>query len=267
MDPNNRRKGEKPHLTLASPFSQKRVPEDHTICSLQEAMRYIQGTSYNENSDYELFAKEINILFGIKDKRILEFCSGPGRLALKLGEYKPTFVLGIDASKEMIEHSQRINTLSEVMFERQDVLNPNGALRKDYDLVVSQNSMHHFNPEQLPSFFKAGINAINVGGYMYVADYRREEIEDAILIERLVRTNPHVKKDFENTLRASYTRREIEEVLNSLADKIEFEVFYPEREYRRLQRDSAFTQAVSNDPHPHHLDYGLSLRIKIRKIK
>ena len=234
----------------------KRVLEDHSIADLGEAVRYAYGCSYPENSDYILFAMEINNLFGLKGKKILDFCSGPGDLSLNLAKYQSSSVIGVDGSNYMIDFAKNKHSEKSLSFEICDLLNLGQSLEtlKDADLVVCQNSMHHFKDATLKAFFKSGLDCLKPGGSMYISDYRREDIDDNYLSQRLLATNKHVRQDLVNTIQASLTQEELSEVLHQFGDTIEYSVTHPDKVFSFLKRQPEYREIVSKDPHPHYLE-------------
>ncbi len=243
----------------------RRVAEDHHLAGEDEAQRYIAGTCYPENADYPLFAREIDRLFGIKGRRIAEFCTGPGMLSLELGRYGPEVVHGIDGSQRMIDHALSMDGANAaVRFLCTDLFALNGCFH-DLDLVVCQNSLHHFGDHALRRFMEVGLECLRSGGHLYIADYRRESLDPRLLAQRLERTSPHVVEDLLNTIKASFTRLELLEALEQFRDRADFQVFLPDDVFAELQCQPGYQEIVDSDPHPHHLDYHLSLRAKIRK--
>ena len=242
----------------------EREPEDHSIAGIEEATRYCQGTSYPDNSDYLLFARELDIHFQLRGKNIAEFCTGPGNLAYVICGYTPETMLAIDASQEMLRRASMKHKHEKLIFKQDDLFKL--RCKKDhYDLVVCQNSMHHFDDEMLFDFFHAGLDCLRPGGVFYISDYRREEINGDILSDRLRGTNAKVRQDLIRTLQASYTRDELMPVLNDLGELAQWEVYFPDWELAELKKDPGFQAVVAADPHPHVLDYDLSLRVKIQK--
>jgi SAM-dependent methyltransferase/DNA-binding NarL/FixJ family response regulator len=246
-----------------------RTLEDHSIAGDEEAKRYSTGTSYPENSDYILFSMELDRAFNLKGKRVLEFCTGPGDLTRVISTYGPVAVTGVDGSEYMVRFAKgkhfgpnleyRLANLFELNERQPDLRNA--------DLVVCQNSTHHFSEKLLVSFFKVALDLLKPGGMVYVSDYRREFLEEWVLAQRLMATNRHVRQDLVNTFLASFTKDEIVQILSSFGSKISFDVFYPDSEYVALKKDPRFKEIVAQDPHPHYLDYKLSLRIKIEKLQ
>jgi 2-polyprenyl-3-methyl-5-hydroxy-6-metoxy-1,4-benzoquinol methylase len=240
-----------------------RIPEDHGIAGLDEAQRYIKGTSYPENSDYSLFTLELNRLFNLKNKDIVEFCSGPGDLSKEIAKLGAKSVIGIDDSEMMINYSKTKHDLPNLFFNRKNIFDIQDSNKKD--LIVCQNSMHHFEDKTLVDLFKSSLDYLKKGGNVYFSDYRRENIDSEILTARLRGTNLSVVDDLMNTIQASYTKSELENILRDLGSNVEWSVYTPEREHDVLRKNPLYNSIVAKDPHPHSLDYRLSQRIHIKK--
>jgi 2-polyprenyl-3-methyl-5-hydroxy-6-metoxy-1,4-benzoquinol methylase len=255
---------------LNEPFI-TRVPEDHDVSGPEEAMLYCQGVTYAENADYILLPMELGAkVGGLEGKTILDFCTGPGGLANIMSQYAGTKVLGVDGSEHMLKWAREHNAGDGVtyvmanLFALDEMANKYPELAKA-DVVVCQNSMHHFSDETLYSFFEAGVNALKPGGTMYVADYRREELDPFAVADRLLATNHFVRGLLVDTFESSLRRDEIVPVLDQFGDRIEYKVFFPTAEYKQLQSNPEVVAAINADRHPHHMDYNLSLRVEIKK--
>lgn len=257
---------ENPDQAFPDLGARKREPEDHTIAGADEANRYCEGTSYPENSDYILFAKEIDTKFGLRDKHVLEFCTGPGDLARIICGYGPKTVLAVDGSPEMIDWAACRHMRENLSFEKADIFHMDGS-DNFYDLVVCQNALHHFNGSDVHRLFRTALDLLKPGGVFYLSDYRREAIDPEILTQRLAATHPSVRTDLMHTLNACYTRDELLARLADLTLEADIHVFFPEKEYDRLSRDPEFREIVATDPHPHYLDYELSLRVELVKLE
>jgi SAM-dependent methyltransferase len=147
-------------------------------------------------------------------------------------------------------------------------LNESNPDLKDADVVVCQNSMHHFSDETLYSFFKAGIDLLKKGGNFYVSDYRREELDAEFLAQRLIATNKLVREDLVHTFQAALTKKDIEGILNQFGDTINYKIFHPDEKegiFDKVKSQPDYETIIANDRHPHYLDYKLSLRIQIEK--
>lgn len=244
--------------------------EDHSIAGVDETERYAKGTSYPENADYILFAKEVDLLFGLKDKKVVEFCSGPGGLTKIISNYQPAKVVGLDGSEYMIAFSKETHEAPNLNYRLCDLfkLSENSADLKEADIIVCQNSMHHFSDGFLQSFFKAGIDLLKKGGSFYVSDYRREDLDAEFLSQRLIATNKLVRQDLVNTIQSSLTKEDIAKVLDTFGDSISYKIFYPDEKggvFDKLKSQLDYGTIIANDPHPHNLDYKLSLRVEITK--
>lgn len=251
--------------TVSFCYSSGRELEDHQVAGEEEARRYIEGTSYPKNGDYLLFSKELNHVFGLEGKKIAELCSGPGDLAKQICRYNPSYVLGIDGSEFMIRYSKDTHRMDNLEYLCADILELD-QFPNQFDLVVSQNSIHHFDNQSLTAFFKTALGLLKPGGFIYVADYRRELLSTDIFIQRLEATNVNVHEDLINTFKACSTKEELTDLLTAFKAEAHFEVFDPVKEIEMLKNDPEYQKIIEEDPHPHHLDYGLSLRVKGRKL-
>lgn len=241
-----------------------RIQEDHSIAGGDEALRYIDGTSYPENSDYILFAREINNYFSLKGKHIAEFCTGPGWLARQLCDYNPASVTGVDASEFMIGHASSVHSHYGLQFRQADVFD--SAVTEHFDIIVCQNSLHHFSNEEVVQFFNSGLSSLKPGGIFYIADYRRDATSHSLFSKRFQQTNINIRTDFLNTLNASFTIEELDCILRENAGlQCNYEIFIPDTALKDLKADPDFAEIVDRDPHPHWLDWNFTLRVKLMK--
>jgi SAM-dependent methyltransferase/CheY-like chemotaxis protein len=251
--------------TVSFCYETGRTLEDHQVAGNEEAERYIQGTSYPQNADYLLFSKELNLVFGLEGKMVAELCSGPGDLSKQISRYDPAYVMGIDGSEFMIRYSKSAHKKDNLEYLCADLLDLD-QFPSHFDLVVCQNSIHHFDNQALEKFFRKSLALLKPGGFLYVADYRRELLSTDIFIQRLEATNVNVHEDLINTFKACSTKEELSNLLSVFKDLAHFEVYDPVKEFEMLKIDPEYSKIVEQDPHPHYLDYGLSLRVKGRKL-
>ena len=243
----------------------ERIPEDHHVAGKDEAFRYINGTCYESNSDYILFAREIHKLFNLTGKRVAEFCTGPGMLSLELAKYSPELVYGIDGSWHMIQNARSLTDNSgKVRFICSNLLDLNGN-PSNLDMVVCQNSLHHFDSGFLSLFIQSALRSLKPGGYLYLSDYKRESLNPGVLAKRLEETNEHVREDLINTFKAAFTRYELAWIFTEFTDQMDFDVFFPDDIFCQLQQEDDYQPIIECDPHPHYLDYDLSLRVMAKK--
>ncbi len=240
----------------------EREHEDHGIAEFDESDRYIKGTSYSQNADYILFAKEINYRYDLKGKRVLDVCCGPGGLAIELCKYEPLAVVGMDGSTHMIEYATNIFKHEKLYFECADVLTLDLSLEK-FDLIVCQNAVHHFDDESLKTFMNSCLDSLKRGGKIYFADYRRDLTNFEALLLRLEDTHSLVYDDLINTIKASFKVEELKRFFESFDRDIGVDIFLPTKEFEYLKSLSEYEDIIKNDPHPHYLDYELSLRAEI----
>lgn len=245
--------------TYKIPDRSQRIPEESEVFDVNDALTYIKGCDYPETSDYAIPATVIDRKIGVRGKQILEECSGTSTLAYELWMLGAEKVVSLDASKAMIDYASKKYQLNHGMeFSQGSVYNipfPDDS----FDLAVCQNSWH-----QLYYPFKAlkeMVRVIRPRGHGVIIDFRRDCDQQA-LIERLEYTKPEIVPLFFDSILASFTKQEFEDMLRRIPG-IEFFVATapdPRGWSRRVD------ELIKIDPVPHWRDYKISQIVEVYKV-
>jgi len=132
-----------------------------------ESGRYAEGREEKpENALSQLMKMFPSFLDDMKDKKIIDFGCGHGYQAMMLAEKHAQFVVGIDAISPQMDAARsnaRENGIENIrFFESAAGLEPGS-----FDVVISQNSMEHFqDPDGVLKLFRT---LIHEKGRVYVS--------------------------------------------------------------------------------------------------
>lgn len=181
----------------------KRTTEPELMIDPQQVQSYFNSdrtqTKYLFKIVYQSVKKQ-------SPATLVDLGCGPGDLTAEMSEIHPnTQITGIDASGDMIALAKETDN---VKFKQMPIT----EVTDYYDRVISSMTLHHFHN---PQDFWDSIKRINPKD-IFVFDLVRPESEEAL--EEIIKDNePYVnelfKKDFENSLRASFTVEELKEQL------------------------------------------------------
>jgi len=180
------------------------------------------------NADFERFHSRVLKLFNIEfpdaeiKGTILDLGCGSGDITFRFAKYFPnSTVIGIDGAAIMIElANQRKGRETEfagnIMFIEAKI--PAAPIpRIPYDLIVSNSLYHHLhNPEVL---WKTILDYSSSGTKIFIVDLFRPDSEEEVdwLVNEYVGNEPEIlKKDFYNSLRASFEPSEVEQQLGNI---------------------------------------------------
>lgn len=120
--------------------------------------------------------KAVRILSPQKGEKILDLCSGTGRVASWLAEAvgKEGKVVGMDLSRSMIEVAEkRYGNSENLLFLRQDVTKPWGY--QDYfDGIFISFSLHELSESHRSDVLQQSHSALKEKGRMVIADFNPE---------------------------------------------------------------------------------------------
>ncbi len=129
-------------------------------------------------------------------------------------QYKPTF-LGIDANPNIIafarENSKRND---DIAFETVDIFSE--EFRKlNFDIAIGTLFFHHFNADQLSSFFRQLLNQVRVG--IVINDIHRHWFAYYSIkwLTGLFSKSPMVINDAPLSVLRAFSKRELEEILQN----------------------------------------------------
>mgnify|MGYP001223676254 CR=1 FL=1 len=164
----------------------------------------------------------VNNLFGLskinRETKILDVGCGDGEIPIMIFKKQICDITAVDGSESMLEEFHKklkTNNISSIKVLKSLIDN---KLFKDnkFDIVMSNSLIHHI--KDISSFWKNLIRLIKNDGVILCMDLIRPDNEN--ILGKLVRTyggnNLTLKKDFENSLRASYTIEEVKIQLNKI---------------------------------------------------
>lgn len=217
-----------------------------------EANLYIEGCDFPETSDYIIPAVWLDNTFGVRDKTILEICTGPGNLALELSKLGAKKVVGLDGDLTMINHARQKEALAQGLEFQQGFVDALPFQDNQFDLAVIQNSLHQlFNPLEA---IQEMVRVIKSGGVGVIRDFNRL-CDEQKLIERLQHTKPAIVPLLINSILAAQTPEEFAQMLGQIPEVEAFKI-------RNIPdpRGSSPTvdELIALDPVPHWLDHLIS---------
>ena len=180
------------------------------------------------NADFEEFYSRVTKIFDIEfpdteiKGTILDLGCGPGDITFRFAKHFPnSTVIGIDGAAIMIElANQRKGKEAELagktMFVKAEI--PVGPIpRIPYDLIISNSLYHHLHdPEVL---WKTILDYGSSGTKIFIVDLFRPDSKERAdwLVNEYFGSEPEIlKKDFYNSLCASFEPAEVEQQLSNI---------------------------------------------------
>ncbi|MBN2040471.1 MAG: class I SAM-dependent methyltransferase [Spirochaetes bacterium] len=201
-----------------------RIPEGEAINDSMEITmeQYSEIMKKQLGKEYEKFSD--NIIKRIKpgkNFKILEIGPGPGWAGISLLKKRPDLVLeGLEASSDMIrvagKNADREGVSARCSYKNGVVEDMRTLNSSVYDLVISRDSMHHWtDPEKAFSEIK---RVLKPEGKLYIHDSRRDmNLFGKLIVNISSRFIPNnMGKYWKSSIAASYTPKEIEELLNRI---------------------------------------------------
>lgn len=166
--------------------------------------------------NYSLISDELSKLGDFQEGLAVDAGTGLGDLAIEIGKRYPKLnVIGIDISRKAIEaatnKAKNVN-LNNVNFRWGDVHSLNFE-DNSVDLVVSHGSIHHW--KDAPCAFHEIYRILKPNALAYLTDLRRDAPEEIV---KKVRVNLSINqaKGFINSIHASYSPEELEDIFKNL---------------------------------------------------
>jgi len=162
------------HITESTEWTE-RVPECEAMDDATENAAYDRlATTWLARFIYPILIRKLNAREPMI--RILDACSGTGRLSLALaGAYPNASIEGIDLSASMLhlarEHTNVANLAERVGFSQQDVSRMKFQ-DNFFDAAVSYGSLHHWRAPW--AVFAELARVVRPGGSILVGDWRRD---------------------------------------------------------------------------------------------
>lgn len=174
------------------------------------------------DKEYQRFAENvISVIKPEKNSKILEIGPGPGWAGINLVKRRNDILLdGLEPSEDMIrvakENVRQEKLIHSIFYKQGMAENMNDIPDKSYDVVISRDSLHHWkSPHRV---FVQIERILNEKGKVYIHDHRRDMGVFGkfivTVIGKLFAGKMH--KYWKSSIAASYTKEEIEELLNKL---------------------------------------------------
>ncbi len=201
----------------------RRIPEPELMQSIEQAYAY-SCADFSESNN--LFIDNLFSLTSINDKtKILDIGCGDGEIPIKIYKKRVCDITAVDGSEAMLEHFHRkldINKISSIKIIK-TIINDRLFINDKFDIVMNNSLIHHI--DDIDSFWKNLIRLIKDDGIILCMDLKRpnDEIHLNKLLQRYGGDNNTLKRDFENSLRASYTIEEVKTQLTKI-DNISFSI-------------------------------------------
>ncbi len=197
---------------MASNYFPQRIPEPEEMEEMEHrAFEYLSKQNYKR---WILpIVDTITKNYNAKDAKILDIGSGPGLLVKMLAEKSNKFeMVGLDISEEALSLARKNTTGLENVTFRQGRASNLPFPDKTFDIVISKDSLHHF--ENAKKAIKEMARVAKPGGLLYIQDLRRNLPK--YLLQHAIPPDNTIKKLQYYSARASYTKEEVQEILNDL---------------------------------------------------
>jgi ubiquinone/menaquinone biosynthesis C-methylase UbiE len=207
---------------IAMKTNQPRIPEggaieDNADMSMEQ---YSEIMKKQLGKEYQRFA--INVIrkvSPVQNSKVLEIGPGPGWAGINLVKKRKDLHLdGLEASPDMIRvasENAKIEGLGNTIHYFEGVAEEMRQLPDDgYDLVISRDSLHHWaDPKKV---FNQINRVLKEDGKIYIHDHRRDLNVFGKLIVHVVGllVAGKMAKYWKSSIAASYTKEEIEIILN-----------------------------------------------------
>ena len=191
----------------------ERIPEKEIMDDKEQAEAY-SNADFSE--PHNLFVDLVSKLVEPqKHRKVLDIGIGDGDIAIRLIKKFPTMrVTGFDGSLAMLDCAKKNiqeSGFSDRISYRHDLIENNPFDKVKFDLVISNSVLHHVkNPDLFWILIK---NRINENGKFFIMDLLRPKtIGEAqrLVYKYTANETEQLKKDFYNSLLASYTPNEIQ---------------------------------------------------------
>jgi len=191
----------------------RRIPEPELMESTAQAYAY-SCADFSESNN--LFVKNLFSLANINIKtKILDIGCGDGEIPMKIIQKEVCDITAVDGSEAMLEEFHRklkTNNISNIKIIH-SLIDHKLLSNNKFDVVINNSLIHHIS--DIDSFWKNLIRLIKDDGIILCMDLIRPNGEGELnkLVRRYGGNDITLKRDFENSLRASYTINEINEQL------------------------------------------------------
>lgn len=204
-----------------------RIPEGGAIEDDNEMSmeQYSETMIKKLASHYRKYALHVkNVIKPVQNAKVLEIGPGPGWAGIFLLKERDDISLdAIEASPDMIRvanNNAKNHGVSDRVNYRQGIVeNMKGIPDNKYDLVISRESLHHWDdPEK---GFKEILRVLKPDGKLYIEDHRRDIGFFAKCIVNIMGPLMAGKmaKYWKSSINAGYTPEEIEKMIKKLIRK------------------------------------------------
>lgn len=197
-----------------------RILEPEVMDSIQEAKEYDSMDFTEVNNDFAQLASTL----APEIATVLDIGTGTARIPIILSDLRPQWqIIAIDLAESMLnlaqKNIQQANKNQQIKLELIDAKKM-PYLDHSFDLIISNSLVHHL-PDPLV-FFTEIKRLIKPQGSILIRDlFRPNSLSelDRIVQEANLEYSPHQEKLFRDSLHASFTIVEIQEMLNKIGWK------------------------------------------------
>ena len=184
---------------------------------LMTDLRHVNGFSdADREQSVDAFIYLYRVLCSSSNQKIIDLGCGPGKYLIRFAqEFPNTTIIGYDGSVEMIElanHNIKNAGLEHRIIVKHSLFEDIPIT--DCDCIISSGTLHHSHD---PLSFWASVKRIaKPGTQLYIMDILRPLTEEKVssIVDALAnKENIYFKKDLYNSLKAAFTKKEIEEQL------------------------------------------------------
>lgn len=195
----------------------KRIPEPE-LMEDEEQVRAYAGADFEDA--HSNFIRLFQTTFGHHLRGyVLDLGCGHGDITMRFARAYPTCIVhGIDGSEAMIRCGNEILKEAQDIHDRvvlvRGMLPESVPPRRKYDIVISNSLLHHL--AMPPMLYQSIIRYAASNAPVFIMDLRRPQTFDEAraLVETYVAHEPEIlKRDFYNSLLASFTVEEVREQL------------------------------------------------------
>jgi ubiquinone/menaquinone biosynthesis C-methylase UbiE len=215
---------------LKSKKIKPRVPEGEAIEDLPEFTMEELSESFKKRMwEYRSYVKFILKKFIINDySKVLEIGPGPGWITILLTQANPTLkIIGLEISEDMIrvanQNKNKERVGNKIEFIKGDAKNMNIFEDKSFDVVISSDSLHHWeNPIKV---FDEIHRVLKDNGKVCIKDGRRDIGVAAKFVYNMAKLfiSKTMSYYWKTSIMAAYTPDELKDLLDhsQLKDKYE----------------------------------------------
>ena len=201
----------------------RRVPEPELMESIDQARAY-SCADFSESNN--LFVSNLFRLTEIKAKtKILDIGCGDGEIPINISKKQTCKITAVDGSASMLTEFHKKLTINKITNIKiiKSLIDKKLLVGEKFNIVITNSLIHHIR--DIESFWQNLIRLTHDDGIICCMDLKRPINESALdkLIDTYGGNDLTLRKDFENSLRSSYSINEVKAQLNNI-DKISFAI-------------------------------------------